>query len=143
MNEWETFKSEVYFKNHMPVKYFDCFESIFLLSSFENNLLVAPYKEDIFSNKEGFLKLVETRKLGIILIQLGGGRKNINDIIDYRVGFDNLVNVGEKIDSNKPLLSVYAKNKEDIKNLRNLIQDCFVLSDSRVKLVQPVYKNII
>ena len=45
-------------------------------------------KEDIFINEQGFIKEIKTRELGLLLIELGGGRKQTTDQINYNVGYD-------------------------------------------------------
>ena len=51
------------------------------LSTYKNELSNNMYTEDINLGKQGWIKEVDTRELGLILIELGGGRKQINDKI--------------------------------------------------------------
>ena len=63
---------------------------------------------------------------------MGGGRKNISDKIDYGVGFINAVGLNDRIQSAKPLLSVYTKNENDFKKIEKELTDCFVIEDKQI-----------
>ena len=105
-----------------------------ILSSFNIHLQKALYKEDILSPNDGFVKSIETRKLGMLLISLGGGRKKISDKIDFSIGFENVVDIGSKINSQDPLLTVHAATKEDVDIIRNEILKCFnIIADSKIE----------
>ena len=56
------------------------------LSSYEKQLAGNSYSEEIFLNKNGWIKEIDTRKLGLTLIQLGGGRKKVDDNNDKHIG---------------------------------------------------------
>ena len=47
----------------------------------------------------------------MILIELGGGRKQVADKINFNVGYNNILRVGDKVDPNLPLLSVLQNQK--------------------------------
>ena len=44
---------------------------------------IISFKKDIFANKKGWIKKIHTRELGLILIELGGGRKQVTDKINF------------------------------------------------------------
>ena len=90
------------------------------LSNYNNLLGNSKFRGDILSNKEGYVTKIKTRKLGLILIEMGGGRKKITDKIDYSVGFINVTSLNDEIQSGKPLLSVYTKNENDFKKIENI-----------------------
>ena len=113
-----------------------------ILSNYKNILPNTKYTEDIFSDISGYIESISTRELGMILIELGGGRKNISDKIDYSVGYSNVVNVGDKIDTKTPLLTIHAKNKEDIKSIKKRIKDSFIISDNTINPLKDVYGKV-
>ena len=103
-----------------------------ILSNYNNLLGSSNFRGDILSNKEGYITKIKTRKLGLILIEMGGGRKNISDKIDYGVGIINAVGLNDKIKSNKPLLSVYTKNENDFKKIEKELTDCFIIENKQI-----------
>ena len=78
----------------------------------------------------------------MILIELGGGRKQVTDKINFNVGYNNVLRVGDKVDSSQPLLTMYSKSEDDYVNVRKKIEDCFIITDSEVSELPYTYEVI-
>jgi len=78
----------------------------------------------------------------LLLIELGGGRKQVDDKINYHVGYDNVLGVGESVDSSTPVIKVYANSKDDFNKIKNSIINCFIISDQEVKETESIYEVI-
>ena len=113
-----------------------------ILSSYEQDLNNNSSHKDIFAQNFGWVEKIHTRELGLTLIELGGGRKQVTDKINYGVGYDNVCSVGDKIDSSRPLLTLYSNNMEDDKKLEDRIKDCFVISEKEIKKLPEIYEYI-
>ena len=113
-----------------------------ILSSYKKYLEVSSFKKEIFSKSAGWIKNIKTRELGLILIELGGGRKQITDKINYNVGYNNVLNVGDKIDSSQSILTVYTDSINDYENVREKIEDCFIISDSHTNALPETFEVI-
>ena len=113
-----------------------------ILSSYENDLELNTFKIEIFSEQKGRVKKILTRDLGLILIELGGGRKQVTDKINFAVGYDNVLSVGDKADETKPLLTLHANTKEEAESVRKKIQNCFTISDNEEKKLPVIYETI-
>ena len=113
-----------------------------ILSSYEKDLSNNSSPKDIFGQNSGWVEKIHTRELGLTLIELGGGRKQVTDKINYGVGYDNVCSVGDKIDSSRPLLTLYSNNIEDNKKLEDRIKDCFVISDKEITKLPEIYEHI-
>jgi len=112
------------------------------LSNYKTEMSKAPYIEDISLGKKGHIKEIKTRELGLILIELGGGRKQVNDNINYLVGFDNVIGIGDSVDASTPVIQVHAKSKDDFDRAKDQIIKCFILSDGKVSPLQSIYETI-
>ena len=117
-------------------------EKVIVIAGYKKELVVSLYSADVLSNKSGWIKEVDTRKLGLLLIELGGGRKQVNDNINYQVGFDNVIGIGDSVDASTPIIQVHAKSKDDFERTKNQIIKCFTLSDRKVSPLQPIYERI-
>lgn len=113
-----------------------------ILTSFNNKVLKAPYREDIFSFSNGIVKSINTRRLGMLLIELGGGRKQINDKIDFSVGLEKVIDVGNQVDSSTPILTLHAKTKESVDPIRKHIKECFEITTAAELELKTIYKTI-
>ena len=112
-----------------------------ILSSYEKDLINTSVRKDVFSSEEGWIEKIYTRELGLILIELGGGRKQVTDKINYGVGYDNVLNIGDEVNSSTPLLSLYSsKNIND--NLINKIKGCFIISDKKTQKLPEIFETI-
>ena len=113
-----------------------------ILSSHEKHLEINAIKNDIFSTKSGWVQKIKTRDLGLILIELGGGRKKVIDKINFNVGYNNVLRVGDKIDPTQPLLTVYTESENDYENVREKIEECFIIADTEVHKLPQIYEVI-
>ena len=53
-----------------------------------------------------------------------------------------MLRVGDKVDTSKPLLTVYINSEDDYENVRKKIQDCFIIVDSEVSELPYTYEVI-
>ena len=113
-----------------------------ILSNYKKVLPNTKYCVDVIGNKNGFIESISTRNLGMILIELGGGRKKIIDKIDYSVGFSEVINIGAKVDKKTPLLKVHFKKDEDINYIKKKISNCFKISDKPSSKLKTIYNTI-
>jgi len=113
-----------------------------ILTSFNNKALKASYKEDIFCSTKGIVKSINTRRLGMLLIELGGGRKQITDKINFSVGLEKVVDVGSQVDLSTPLLSLHAQTKESVDSIKKQIVECFDISTEAGLELKTIYKTI-
>ncbi|HIC76808.1 MAG TPA: thymidine phosphorylase, partial [Candidatus Dadabacteria bacterium] len=81
------------------------------IEKYDSHLMSSSYVGEIKANKSGSIQSIQTKKLGLILIELGGGRKQISDKINYTVGYENVISVGEDVDTSTPLLKVHSESK--------------------------------
>ncbi|MBU93254.1 MAG: hypothetical protein CL723_01525 [Chloroflexi bacterium] len=85
---------------------------------------------------------MQTRDLGLILIELGGGRKQINDKINFSIGYEHVINVGSPVNTSTPLVTVHTSSKEDFEQVKENIQLCFEIKDDKVDKLATIYKRI-
>lgn len=73
----------------------------------------APCIVPVLAPEAGWLSSCSTRDLGMIIVELGGGRHHPNDAIDHRVGLSNLLPLGSKIEQGQPIAMVHAATDAD------------------------------
>ena len=112
------------------------------LEKHDSLLQSSSYVGEIKPNEPGSIHSIETRKLGLILIELGGGRKQIDDAINYAVGYENVVSVGDNVDTSTPLLKVHASSQSDFDRVKNDIEKCFVISNTKSNNLDTIYQTI-
>ena len=112
------------------------------LEKYNSHLQSSSYVGEIKADKAGSIHSIETRKLGLILIELGGGRKQVHDKINYTVGYENVMSVGENVDTTTPLLKVHTSSQGDFDRVKDEIEKCFVISSNKSDSLDTIYQII-
>jgi thymidine phosphorylase len=63
---------------------------------------------------DGVVARIEPRRIGRAILELGGGRRTIEEEIDPSVGFVIPVKPGDQVRTGEPLASVFARDKDGI-----------------------------
>lgn len=66
---------------------------------------VAP-RRPVLASTEGYVTRIDAEALGLVVIELGGGRVRQGDAIDFSVGLEMRVRIGDRIERGQPLLDV-------------------------------------
>lgn len=69
---------------------------------------VAP-ASDVVCPRTGCVTAIDTEAIGRTIIELGGGRKRLDDVLDLSVGIEMCVGLGEEVDAGQPLARVFAR----------------------------------
>lgn len=72
----------------------------------------APVQRPLEAPIDGHVAAVDTRALGLEVVQLGGGRRRTEDAIDLRVGLAAVVPPGHAVHRGQPLLWVHAASED-------------------------------
>src|SRR5438445_4421482 len=71
---------------------------------------------EVFAAREtGVVTRVEPRTIGRAIVAMGGGRRQVDDVIEPSVGFVITVKPGDKVLAGEPIASVFAKDAAGVK----------------------------
>jgi thymidine phosphorylase len=62
--------------------------------------------------RDGVVAGMDTREVGLVVVELGGGRRLASDRIDARVGLSDIRAVGTSVSRGEPLMQVHAASRE-------------------------------
>ncbi|MFV8429166.1 thymidine phosphorylase [Vibrio owensii] len=82
------------------------------VENYDNYLEKAEIIKPVYATETGVVSAMDTRAIGMAVVSMGGGRRIATDEIDYAVGFDNFIRLGEVADSDKPLAVIHARTEE-------------------------------
>ena len=71
------------------------------MEKFDSYLPHAPIERPVYA--EGIVVAVDTRQVGHTIIELGGGRHMVGEMLDLSVGLTDVVPIGTELDSQTPL----------------------------------------
>jgi len=101
-----------------------------ILKNSDSHFKSASVVKPIPASQSGYVSEIDTRAVGLAVVELGGGRKKASDSIDHSVGFTHVLGLGEKVEAGQPLGYVHAQN-EDLANMAiQMVNDAYSISDS-------------
>jgi len=71
-------------------------------------LPAAPVQRVVPAPHSGWVTGMATRDIGLLIVELGGGRRMAGDSIDPRVGFTQFAQIGQHLQAGEPLAVVHA-----------------------------------
>lgn len=86
----------------------------------------AKYKHEIYSPTSGKVKLVKALSIGIASMNLGGGRKQKDDIIDMSAGIILNKKANDEVKENELLATLYT-DKVDIEDIKHEVLQSFII----------------
>lgn len=101
------------------------------LDNHAKHLQAAPVIRPIHAERSGIVQSVATRDVGVAVVALGGGRTRPQDAIDHAVGLTKLAEIGETVDSNRPLAIVLARSEEAAAAAERMVRAAYTLGDAK------------
>jgi thymidine phosphorylase len=105
-------------------------------------LAPAPVVKRCAPSKVGRLAAIDTRAVGVALIELGGGRARTQDKIDHRVGFSEFRGLGEEVGPQQPICTVHAVDGAAWSRAANSIRAAVRLTSDAVAVPSPIHERI-
>jgi thymidine phosphorylase len=100
-------------------------------------LPAAPVQREVPALNAGWVQSKATRDIGLAVVELGGGRRKASDRIDHRVGFSDVVSLGQRIERGQPLARVHAADEAGASAAVVRLQECIRIGDA-VPLPAPL-----
>ena len=97
----------------------------------KNYLTPSNIKKNICCKKSGYVKKINTKNLGNILILLGGGRQKVEDDIDFSVGMKLLIELDTYVEKNQPICTLYARDEVSFHIAEKEIIESFEIDESK------------
>jgi thymidine phosphorylase len=100
-------------------------------------LPVGPRSETLRALREGAVKRIDMRAIAMALAVLGGN--SATGPLDPRVGLELHKKVGDKVQGDEPLVTLYYSESSNIDDARRLVEESYLISptavDSRIPLI--------
>ncbi|MBO4294096.1 MAG: thymidine phosphorylase [Alphaproteobacteria bacterium] len=99
-----------------------------------------PVVRPVFADQEGFVNKMQTRDIGLLLVELKGGRTHPLQEINHATGFSNFCQIGDKVDSKTPLCVVHAMTTDEFENVAAKLKQYVSIGDKPVLTPMVVEK---
>ena len=97
------------------------------------------FRKEIFAKEDGFIVEMDTLQLGQAVVQLGGGRIQKNDKIDYSTVILFHKKIGEYVDNGEPLLEYFCSDLVKFKSGENLLKNIFTIQAQKPNITPLFY----
>lgn len=102
----------------------------------------APVIRDILAEDAGVVSACGTRELGLAVVELGGGRRRVEDAIDYSVGLSEIISLGVKVSRGDLLCRVHARDQASADQAEGIVRDAVSIGETIPEARAPVYETI-
>jgi pyrimidine-nucleoside phosphorylase len=81
------------------------------------------------ADRDGVIVQIEPRRIGRAILELGGGRRTIEEEIDPSVGFVIPAKPGDQVRAGEPLASIFARDSEAIGRAVQALKEAIVIGN--------------
>lgn len=104
------------------------------------HLVAARVIKPVHPEKTGYVTGIDTRALGMAVVELGGGRMRSDDDIDPAVGLSDFITLGEKAD--RPLAVVHAQDEAAWERAAAAVRGACTVSDQAPGTLPVIYETL-
>jgi thymidine phosphorylase len=94
------------------------------------HLPTAAVTQAVYPEAAGYVAAVDAFAVGNVVIELGGGRRTLEDKLDLSVGLTNVAPIGSTVDKERPLAVIQAASADTAQVAAAMIRDAYEISDS-------------
>ena len=93
------------------------------------------------TGQAGYLKTIDCENLGLAVIELGGGRKQLGDQLDFSTGIEMLKSIGDYVEADEPVANIFVDEQPSIP-VTELLRDAICLDQHPVEAPPLVNRTI-
>ncbi|WP_028870095.1 thymidine phosphorylase [Psychromonas arctica] len=109
---------------------------------YDKYLEKAQIVKPVYAKQSGIVSAMDTRAIGMAVVSMGGGRRVSSDTIDYAVGFDNFICLGDTANEQKPLAVIHARSEEQWQEAAAALLQAIKVGDQAYQPTPNVYGQI-
>jgi len=102
----------------------------------------AKFHIRVKSPKTGYVQKIDALQIGVLSVELGCGRKTIDDKIDYSAGFIFKKKIGDKVEKGESLVEVIGQDNNKVKFVSKNLLSVFKIGAEKVKPPQLIIDRI-
>jgi len=99
----------------------------------------SKYKENIISEKSGYISKMNTYEIGMASVELGAGRQTREDKIDPKAGIIFISKIGDKLSKGDTVAQLFSDSKEGIKQAKERLLKSMIIEKNKppkIKLIK-------
>ncbi|MCY0909206.1 MAG: thymidine phosphorylase, partial [Sulfobacillus thermotolerans] len=100
--------------------------------SIEQPLPLAPVTAEVRAPNPGWISSIQTQALGEVALELGAGRHELGEQVDFGVGLECFAKIGQHFDQDELVARIYARTPLAAENAIAGVQQAFSWSASQI-----------
>jgi len=88
--------------------------------------------EPVTATDSGWVKSIETTRIGMLALALGAGRQSLDSVIKPEVGLIINKKIGDRVEAGEPLAIIHAASRQAIRETQTAIRKAYQLSNTPV-----------
>jgi len=113
-----------------------------LLETPDAFLSAAEVVRPVFPERSGFINEVDTKAVGTLVVNLGGGRHRVEDDINHSVGLSEISSLGQAVDQDTPLAIVHAASESEWELAAAMLKSAVLLGPEKAESSPVVYHRV-
>lgn len=102
----------------------------------------AQYQQPVYATASGYVRTIDALEVGLLGLEIGLGRKKLDDVIDPGAGFIFLKKVGEPVKKGEMVAVVHASSLHLAEKIGAELAQCFTYSDRKVEQEELVLERL-
>ncbi|MBN2541310.1 thymidine phosphorylase [bacterium] len=86
----------------------------------------------VLADRGGYVQSIDNHRIGTASVELGAGRKSMEDNIDPAVGFEIHIKLGDKVEKGSEVAIVFCNDEDMGLEIAKKLESCFVISEEPV-----------
>ncbi|AVG14405.1 thymidine phosphorylase [Chromobacterium sp. TRC.1.1.SA] len=112
------------------------------MENYDRHLAPAPIVRPVYADRSGYVGAMDTRGIGMAVCALGGGRRLATDVLDFRVGLSQFVELGQNIGKDTPLMMIHAADEASFEDAARRVKAAIRVDDAAPSELPLVYQII-
>ncbi len=109
----------------------------------DSGLPVAKVKKTLKAKKAGYIRAMDAQAIGMVVVDLGGGRKAASDSIDHSVGLEFERFIGDHLQKGEDIVKIYANSETVARSALEQLQEVIVVSPQKKSAPKLVRERIV
>jgi pyrimidine-nucleoside phosphorylase len=98
----------------------------------------AKFRLLVNSDRQGYVQSIDTRRIGLCAVELGAGRKKLDDPIDHGVGMLIKKKVGDPVSTGEALAIVFAGNLKKARQASQEIREAYKITRQKARRLKKI-----
>lgn len=108
----------------------------------EKYLPTSARQKPVFADKSGYVSAMNTRAIGLSIVEMKGGRTAPGQSLDLATGYTEFIQIGDYVDNTKPLAIVHCQNEEQYTKAKQNLLAAITISETKPEVRNPILLKI-